>query len=324
MRRRDVLCLVAALFPAGLVAQVQSTKKVYRIGWLGSVALDARDREAFFDGLRERGWIDGDNLAIEYRYSGGRNDRFPALAAELVRHSVDVIVASGTPPAEAARDATTSIPVVFLYVGDPVGAGLVDSYARPGRNLTGMGGFAAGFYTKQLALLKEVVPKASRIGLLVNDTFSLHLALRGELEQAARRLGVTLVPVPVRVPEDIDAAFSTLAKDRVDALFIGGQPMIGAHRVRVAKRALDHRMPAISPFDHVTEAGLLLSYAGRFSDDVRRAPHYIDRIFRGAKPADLPVEQPTRVYLTINLRTAKAIGVAVPPSVIARADRVIE
>lgn len=323
MHRRDFLSLVTALLSGGLAAQALPAK-VYRIGWLSTVPPDAPVWEAFVEGLRERGWIEGKNVAFEFFHSEGRNDRFPALAAELVKRNVDIIVAIGTPPAEAARDATTSIPIVFVFVGDPVGAGLVDSPARPGRNLTGLGGFAAGFYTKQLALLKEVVPNASRIGLLMNDTFSLHIAMKGELEVAARKLGVTLIPVPVRVPEDIDAAFATLAKARIDALFIGGQPMIGAQRTRVVKLALEHRLPAVSGFDFLTEAGLLMSYAGRFIDDVRRAPHYVDRIFKGAKPAELPVEQPTRVYLSINLKTAKAIGVAVPAQVLAQADQVFE
>ncbi|HVF64242.1 MAG TPA: ABC transporter substrate-binding protein [Casimicrobiaceae bacterium] len=324
MRRRTVLSVVLTLIPARVAGQGQPTARVYRIGWLGSAPLDARTREAFVDGLREHGWIEGKNVTVEALYSDGRNDRFPALALELVKRSVDVIVASGTPPAEAARDATTSIPIVFVYVGDPVGAGLVDSPARPGRNLTGLGGFAAGFYTKQLALLKEVLPKATRIGLFINDTLSLHIALRGELEAAARKLGVILVPVQVNVPEDIDIAFATIAKQRVDALFIAAQPMISAQRARVVKLALDQRMPVVSAFDQLTEAGLLLSYASRFVDDVRRAPYFIDRIFRGAKPADLPVEQPTRVYLSVNLKTAKAIGVPIPASVLARADQVFE
>jgi putative ABC transport system substrate-binding protein len=187
-----------------------------------------------------------------------------------------------------------------------------------------MGGLGTGLHVKALELLKEVVPKASRIAMLVNDAFPPHAVLRAEVEPAARRLGVTLIPVQVRVPEDLDIAFATIARDKIDALFILGDPLIHAERVRVAKLALDHRLPAISPFDIATEAGLLLSYGGRLVDDVRRVPHYVDRIVKGAKPADLPVEQPTRFYLSINVRTADAIGLPIPRSTLARADQVFQ
>jgi putative ABC transport system substrate-binding protein len=321
--RRDVLCLVLALFSGRLAAQVPPTAKLYRIGWLGSAHTNSL-WEAFVEGLRERGWIEGKNLVFERLYSDGHNDRFPALAAQLVNGNVDLIVTTGTPPSVAARDATTTIPIVFFAVGDPVVAGLVASYARPGRNLTGLGGLGAGSSLKQLELLKEMVPKAARIAMFVNDTFPGHTIIRAEIEPEARRLGVTLIPVQVRVPEDIDIAFATIGREKVDALFILGEPLIGAHRVRVAKLALDHRMPAISPFDVATEAGLLMSYARSLVDDARRVPHYVDRILKGAKPADLPVEQPTKFYLVINLKTADAIGLSIPPSILARADQVIQ
>ena len=321
--RRDVLCLVLALFPSRLAAQVPPAAKVYRIGWLGTAHTDA-DWEPFIEGLRELGWIEGKNLAFERLYSDGRSDRFPALAAQLVQRNVDLIVAVGTQPAVAARDATTTIPILFFYVGDPVGSGLVASLARPDRNLTGLGGLAPGLHVKQLELLKEVVPKASRIAMFVNDDFPLHTVIRAEIEPAARMLGVILIPIQAKIPEHIDIAFATITRDKIDALFLLGQPLIGAQRVRVAKLALDHRMPAISTFDIATEAGLLLSYGGRIADDARRLPHYVDRIFRGAKPADLPVEQATRFYLVINLKTADAIGVSVPRAMLARADQLIQ
>ena len=320
--RRDVLRLVLALFPGRLAAQGLPAAKVHRIGWLGAAHTDS-EWEPFVEGLRAQGWIEGKNIAFERLYSNGRNDRLPELAAQLVQRNVDLVVAVGTPPAVAARDATTTIPIVFFFVGDPVGSGLVASYARPGRNLTGLGGFAAGLYVKQLELLKEVVPKASRIAMFINDDFPLHAASRAEIEPAARKLGVTLIPVQVKVPEDIDVAFATIARDKIDALYILGQPLIGAQRARVAKLALAQRMPAISGFDIATEAGLLLSYGGRLADDARRLPYFVDRILKGAKPAELPVEQPTRFYLSINLGTAAAIGLTVPPSILTRADRVI-
>ena len=318
MRRRDVLRLSFAMFPTLLAAQ---RPRVYRIGWLSASMVDGPPWEAFIDGMRERGWVEGQNVAFERLTSGGRNDRFPALVAELVRRNVDVIVAAGTPPAVAARDGTTTIPIVFYFVGDPVGSGLVDSLARPGRNLTGTGGLAPGLYVKQLEMLKEIVPKASRIGLFVNNDFPLHTAVLPDIESSARRIGVTLRPVQVKVPEDIDRAFAAIARDNVGALFILGQPFLAAERVRVAKLAIDQRLPAISGFDIATEAGILASYAPRLVDDLRRLPHYVDRILKGTKPAELPVEQPTRFYLAINLQTATAIGLALPPSIVARADQ---
>jgi putative ABC transport system substrate-binding protein len=317
--RRDVLCLVLALFPGRLAAQVPPVAKVYRIGWLGAAHTDS-EWDQFIEGLRERGWIEGKNLAFERLYSDGRSDRLPALAAQLVQRNVDLIIAVGTQPAVAARDATTTIPILFFYVGDPVGSGLVANLARPDRNLTGLGGFAAGVHVKQLELLKEMVPKASRIAMFVNDDFLLHTVIRAEAEPAARKLGVILIPIQAKVPEDIDIAFATIAREKIDALFILGQPLIGAHRERVAKLALDHRMPAISTFDIATEAGLLMSYGSRIVDDARRVPHYVDRIFRGAKPADLPVEQATRFYLVINLKTAQALGLTIPQPLLQRAE----
>ena len=321
--RRYVLSLALALFPTGLAAQGLPAQKVYRIGWLGTAHTDVL-WQAFVEGLRERGWIEGKNVAFERLYSEGRNERLPALAAQLVQGNVDLIVTTGTPPSLAARDATTTIPIVFFAVGDPVASGLVANLARPGRNLTGASRIGIELAVKQLELLKEMVPKASRIAMFVNDLLPMHSATRAEVEPAARRLGVTLVPVQVRAPEDIEIAFATIARDRIDALFILGEPMIGAQRERIAQLALDYRIPAISPFDLATEAGVLMSYTSRLVDEVRMVPPYVDRIFKGAKPGDLPVERTSRFYLSINMRTANRIGLTVPPSMLVRADEVIQ
>jgi putative ABC transport system substrate-binding protein len=323
VRRREVLGLILASLPACLAAQGAPAAKVHRIGWLGAAHTDSV-WEPFVEGLRERGWVEGKNIAFERLYSNGRNNRLPELAAQLVQLNVDLIVTVGTTPAVAARDATAMIPIVFFAVGDPVGSGLVTSLARPGRNLTGMGGLGPALPIKQLELLKEVVPKAFRIAVFVNADLPLHSVARAEIAPVARRLGVTLIPVQVGVPEDIDSAFATIARDKVDALLIIGEPLIGAHRVQIAKLALDHRMPAISPFDIATQAGLLLSYGSSLVDSVRRVPHFVDRILNGAKPADLPVEQPTRFYLSINLGTAAAMGITVPASILIRADQVFQ
>lgn len=273
--------------------------------------------------MRERGWIEGQNFTVEHLLSEGHSERLPALAAEAVQRKVDVIVCAGTPPTTAARNATTTIPILFFYVGDPVGSGFVASLARPGGNITGLGGLSPETYTKQLELLKEVVPRASRIAMLFNPTLH-HAAVRADTESAARSLRVTLRPVELRSPEGLDDAFARVARDKPDALLILGQPFLFAHRARLARFAIDQRLPAIIGFEEVAETGVLMSYGSRIIDDVRRLPHYVDRVLKGTKPAELPVEQATRFYLTINLKTAKAIGLAIPQSMLLRADHLIE
>lgn len=322
-RRRATFALPLAVLANGAMAQSAKGSKVYRIGWLGTAPPDAI-WDSFVDGLRERGWVEGENVTFDRLFSEGRNERFPALAAELVARNIDVIVTSGTPPTVAASRVTTTIPIVFLSVGDPVGAGVVESLARPGRNLTGTGGLAAGMHVKQLELLKEVVPNASRIAMLVNNDFPLHSVIRAEIEPVRRRLGLTLLPIQLKNPEDVESAFAAIARAKVDALFILGQPLLYQERARLAKLALDQRLPAINPFDLVTQAGILMSYAGRLVDEARRIPYYVDRILRDAKPAELPVEQSTTFYRAINVRTAKAIGMTIPRSTLARADQLIE
>jgi len=310
---------------APLRAPAQQPAKVFRIGWLSSTWVTKTPLwEVFIAGMRELGWIEGQNFTVENLVSEGDSERFPALAAALVQRKVDLIVTAGTPPTTAAKNATATIPIVFWSVGDPVGSGFVASLARPGGNITGLGGLGPGVQGKQLELLKETVSKATRIAMMVNSAFPLHTILRAEVERVARSLGVTLIPVEVRVPEDIDGAFATIAREKVDALLILGQPFMYGIRDKVARLALEQRLPAINPFGELAQAGLLMAYASRWVDDVRRLPYYIDRILKGAKPGDLPVEQPTRIYLTVNLKTAKAIGLTIPQSILLRADEVIQ
>ena len=319
-RRRQLASLLAILLTSRAAAQGTQAGRVYRIGWLSTgPPIDAL-WSVFIEGLRERGWVEGRNVSFDILTSEGKSERFVPLAAELVARRVDLIVAAGTPPAVAAAKVTTTIPIVFWSVGDPVGTGLVESLARPGRNVTGMGALGPAQTVKMLEILKEAFPKASRIAMFFNDAFPLIVSVRPEIEATVRRLGVTLTPIQITRPEEIDAAFATVARGHFDALFIVGQPFLAAERVRVAKLALEGRIPAISPFNIVTEAGLLMSYGSRFVDDLQRVPAFIDRIFKGAKPADLPVEQPTTFHLVINLRTARSIGVTLPPSMIARAE----
>jgi putative ABC transport system substrate-binding protein len=275
-------------------------------------------------GLRELGWIEGQNFVVERRYSEGRADRYPALAAELVRLQPDLITAVGTPGALAAKAATTTIPIVFAAVGDPVGSGLVESLARPGGNLTGAGTTGSGLSGKQLELLKEAVPPLSLVGVFINSAFSLHAIVRPEVDVAARSLGLTLKYIEVQTRDDIEGAFATLTRENLTAVLVLGQPLLFAVRARLAQLALDHRVATMSPWREAAEAGALLAYGEWNVDHIRRLPKYIDRILKGAKPADLPVEQATTLKLTVNLKTAKALGLTIPPSLLLRADQVIE
>ena len=323
MRRRDTLPFILALCAAPPTTQGQQAGKVYRIAWLTSMSMAASQAlTEFVRGMRELGWIEGQNFTIENLYYEGRGERLPALAAEAVQRKVDLILCAGTQTTTAAKDATTTIPILFYFVSDPVGSGFVASLARPGGNLTGMGGLGPGIFLKMLELLKEAVPKATRIAMFTNPT--LHAAFGVDAESAARSLKVTLKPIELRSPEELDSAFATIAREKVDALLIPGQPFLFREGARVAKMAIEQRLPAMIPFEEVARDGVLMSYGSRIIDDLRRLPHYVDRILKGAKPAELPVEQPTRFYLTINLKTAKAIGVTVPPSLLQRAAQVIE
>jgi|RhiMethySRZTD1v2_1073278.scaffolds.fasta_scaffold261499_2 ABC-type uncharacterized transport system substrate-binding protein len=330
-RRRFLLTSLAGALAAPLAAGVvsrtadaQPTGKVSRIGLLGNARLTEVVAYTFSTGLRDRGWVEGQNFVWERRFSEGRNERFPGLAADLVQAKPDVIIAHGTAAAVAAKAATTTIPIVFYSVADPVGSGLVASMARPTGNATGLGGLGPRLHAKMLELLKEAVPRATRIGVLVNSDFTVHTAYRHEVELVARPLKITLLPVEVRVPEQLDDAFTTVAREKLDAIMILGQPMMFVLRVRLAKLALDHRMPTIIVWNEAVDAGLLMSYGDRADDTAARVPYYVDRILKGTRPSELPVEQPTRLYLHVNLKTAKAIGLTIPPSLLARADQIIE
>ena len=324
--RRTLICAIAgALLAAGRAGRAQTPGKVYRIGWLSSGPwAGTQPLEVFNQGMRELGWVEGRHYMIDNRYTEGRSERMLAHAADLVQRKVDLLVGSGSPHTAALKNATATIPILFYYVGDPVGSGFVASLARPGGNVTGLGGLGPGVHAKQLELLREVVPKASRIATLFNPALSFHAAIAAEVEPAARSLGVTLRPIELRSPDDIDAAFATLAREPVDALLIFGQGFLFAHGARVAKLAIEQRLPAIISFQEVARDGILMSYGSNIIDDVRRLPYFVDRVLKGAKPAELPVEQPSKFYLTINQKTAKALGLTIPQSVLLRADEVIE
>jgi putative ABC transport system substrate-binding protein len=323
------VALAFALLAAPVPSLGQQPVKVYRIGGLGAVAPTTPESVrlwgAFAEGLRERGYIEGQNLVIERRWSEGRVERFPSLAAELVGLKVDLIVAAGNPQAHAAQQATREIPIVMVYVLDPVGDGLVTSLARPGGNVTGVT-FVAGLEIvgKHLELLKETVPKLSRVAVLSYPADPLVVGYRRETQTAARALGLTLEFYEVRAPNEFEGAFTAMTQARAGALLALAHPFIYVHARRIAELAAKSRLPAVYPFRESVEAGGLMAYAADAPDMYRRAATYVDKILKGAKPADLPVEQPTKFELVINLKTAKALGLTIPQSLLNRADEVIQ
>jgi putative ABC transport system substrate-binding protein len=323
------LVIAVLSFAASLAADAQQSGKVYRIGYLSTGSASGtytRPLEAFRQGLRELGWHEGGNVLIEYRYAEGRADRLPALAHELVKLNVDVIVASPTPAALAARNATPTIPIVAMSLTEPVAVGLVASLARPGGNVTGLTyGVDTEIFGKQLQLLKEVIPNVRRVAVLANPSGSPASPLVMEaVKKAARSLDLPLQILEVREPDDFDAAFAAMVKERAGALLLTGDPMFFVHRLRLADLAMKNRLPSMSTQWQWVEAGGLLSYAPSFPDQWRRAATYVDKILRGAKPADIPIEQPAKFELVINLRTAKTLGISLPQSMLQRADEVIQ
>ena len=329
MRVRTAL---AAAFALALLAAppvlAQPASKVYRIGYLatgsgsgpGNPSLDA-----FRQGLRELGWIEGQNITIEFRYAEGRIDRLPSLADELVRLNVDLIAASPTPAALAARNATRTIPIVGMSLTEPVEIGLVASLARPGGNVTGVTyGVNAEIFGKQLALLREAIPTVRRVAVLSDPSIPTQRLSVSAVTTAARSLGIELRLLEARRPEDFDGVFAAMTRERVGALAVVMAPMMFIHRARLADAAMMHRLPSVSTQAPWAEAGGLMSYGPHLPDVYRRAATYVDKIFKGARPADLPLEQPTKFELVINARTAKALGVTPPRSLLLRADHVIE
>jgi len=289
----------------------------------GTPATQSQWAVAFTERLRQLGWSEGSSIAIEYRWAEGRPERFAEIAAEFVRLKVDVILAAGTEAALAAKNATAIIPIVFPVAGDPVGTGLVASLARPGANVTGVSNQAQDLATKRLELLSEVARGLRRSAVLSNAGYPASQLEIGELQSAARTLGIEIVPFEIRRSEDIAPAFATLS-GRTEALYVVGDPLVNANQMRINVLALTARLPTIYLQRGYLEAGGLMSYGPNFLDLNRRAADLVDKILRGAKPADLPVEQPTKFDLVINLIVAKALGLEIPPTVVARADEVIE
>ena len=323
MRRREFITLLGGAATIPLAARAQQAKPT--IGWMGeSTPAGQRDWiAAFTQRLNELGWAEGRNVAIEYRWAEGNNERFAALVDGLVRLKVDVIVTQGTPAVLAAKRATSVIPVVFAIAGNPVGNGLVTSLARPGGNVTGVSNVTADLAGKRIELLREVVPQLRRLTIMANvDNPSVMLDLR-EVDAAARTLRLEIDTSEIRRADDIAMAFEAL-RGRTDAVYVAGDPLVTTNRNRIALLAVGARLPTMLGNRENVDAGGLMSYGPSLPNNHRRAADLVDKILRGTKPADLPVEQPTKYDLVINLITAKALGLTVPPSLLARADEVIE
>jgi putative ABC transport system substrate-binding protein len=319
--------LIASLLPGPLAAEAQPAGKVPRIGVLltNSQSSASTRIEAFRQRLRERGYVEGQNIVIAYRYGDGKLDRLPKLAAELVGLNVDLIVTGGAPPTRAAQRATRTIPIVMTIVGDPIADGFIGSLSKPGGNITGLTQIAAELGGKRLELLKEAFPKVSRVAVLVDPASSAQGMIGRDTRMAAEALGVKLLSLELRGPNpDLEGAFRTAATERVGALLVAPGPAIALHTKRVVDLAAKSRLPAMYASSEFVDLGGLMSYAPSIPDLFRQAATYVDRILKGAKPVDLPVEQPTKFELVINLKTAKALRLAIPPSVLVRADRVIE
>jgi len=329
MDRRTFLAGTGAVFIAApLPAEAQQAAESARVGLLSTnQARGLRLIEPFRQGLRDFGYVEGRSVVLEFRNAEGKRERFPMLAAELVALKVDVIVATGTPAALAAKQATATIPIVFLAVSDPVESGLVTSLARPGGNVTGLSNVAPQLVGKGLELLKQTVPGVSRVAVLWESGATGERADRAtlaEAEVAGRALGVQLQFVEVRGPADFDRAFSDMTKRRAGALTVFPGAMLFGERKQLTELAAKNRLATVYPWREYVDAGGLMSYGPDLADSYRRAAGYVAKILKGAKPADLPVEQPTKFELVINLKTAKALGLTIPPSLLARADQVIE
>ncbi len=320
----SALLIIFALF-APLPGEAQQAGKIWRVGILGGLSGPQSPRwEPFREGLREMGYVEGQNIAIEWRLSGGKAERFPDLAADLARLKVDVIVAVDNPATAAAQKVTRTIPIVMVLAMDPVGTGFVSTLARPGGNITGLSVQATELQGKALQLLKEAVPTVSRVAVVWDPTEPGRRVQAGEAEAAARALGLQPQLLQTRDPGELDRLFTGIAREKLDAVLVHPSQMIFAARTRITELATKSRLPAMGIIRWFPEAGGLMSYGAKDSDQFRRAATFVDKILKGARPADLPIEHPTRFELVINLKTARALGLTIPPSLLLRADQVIE
>jgi putative tryptophan/tyrosine transport system substrate-binding protein len=326
MQRRDFITLLsAAAVSWPVAARAEQPVKLATIGYMGpnTPSVDRYRLPAFVQRLGELGWIEGRTVTIEYRWAEGRSEHLAKIAAEFVQRKVDVILTAATPPTAAAKQATSTIPIVFAAVGDPVGTGIVASLAHPGGNVTGMSLQQTDSADKRLELLREVIPGLRHLAIMANSGNPSAVLDMREAEAIAHTVGLEAVTSEIRRPEDIVPAFDVF-KDRVEALYVCNDPLAATNRVLISTSALDARLPSMFGGREYIEVGGLMSYSASFPDLFRRAADFVDKILRGAKPADLPVQQPTQFELVINLKTAKALGLTVPPMLLARANEVIE
>lgn len=324
MNRRDVVVAIIALSAAAVsrASSADRDGKVWRVGYLvlGSSASRSSDSDMFLKGMRELGYIEGKNLIVEWRFSDGNFERLPGLAADLVWLKVDVIVAVGSAAIGAAQKATTTIPIVMATTGDPVGSGFVKSLARPGGNITGMSNMGGETGGKLVELLLSVVPQVSRVGVLVTPTSTTSRAISESVQGAAQKAGVKTLVVEASTPQEIDNAFAMMVREHVGAIIVGAAPFFSVQRQQIADLALKHRLPSTFGSRAYVETGGLMAFGGVRGENYLRSAIYVDKILKGAKPGDLPVEQPTLFELVVNLKTAKSLGLTIPPPILLRAE----
>jgi len=326
MKRRDLLVAAGVLVAAPLAARAQQAARVPRIGFLGNstAALEANLVGPFREGLRDLGYVEGRNVLIEYRWAEGRYERFPALIAELAALKVDVIVTAGTPASLAVKKTATSIPLVMVAVGDPIGIGLVADFGKPGGNVTGLSSIAPELEGKRLELLREVIPNVSHIAVLWNPDNPFHVGSLKETRAAAQVMGIKLQLLGVRVSEEFPATFAAILRERPGALLVLADRLFLHNRALIVDFEAKHRLPGVYAYRELVEAGGLMSFGPSYAGMHRRAAYFVDRILKGAKPADLPVERPATFELVINLKVAKALGLTIPQSVVLRVTEVIK
>lgn len=327
MRAKGIGFLLAVgILLGSLAAQAQQTRNVSRIGFLGNstAALEASLVGAFREGLRDLGYVEGQNVQIEYRWAEGKYDRFPALIGELLAQKVAVLVTAGTPATLAVKKATTSVPLVMIAVGDPVGTGIVPSLNYPGGNITGLTSISTEMDAKRLELLREVVPTVSYIAVLWNAASPLQVLAEKQVQAAAQELRMKVLSLGVKTEEDIKDALTVMAREQPDALLVLADRLLLHHRALIMDFAMRHRLPGVYAYRELVEAGGLMSYGPSYADMHKRAAYFVDRILKGVKPGDLPVEQPPTFELVINLKVAKALGLTIPPSVLLRGTEVIQ
>jgi putative ABC transport system substrate-binding protein len=327
-RRKLLIALGASALTVPLASFAQKQGKVWRVGFLALRHVDFLDSDYYYgpfrQGMRELGYLEGKSLVIEWRSAEGKSERLPGLATELVSLRVDVIVAAGTTVTSTVQKATTTMPVVMVGAGDPVGNGLVKSLARPGGNITGSSSLSVDVGPKRLEMLLAIVPKLSPVAVLVNRDSLANLKGLEDIQSEGQKRGVTILPVEARTPQEIETAFSSIRQQSTGGLIVSLNPFFQQQRGQIAELSVKHRLPSITPDRVYAEAGCLMSYGSNTGDILRRAATYVDKIFKGAKPGDLPVEQPTKFELIINRKTAKTLGLTIPQSLLISADKIIE